>query len=134
MSERPPFKVADLSLAAWGRKEIEIADLKAGLATAGRITLALRRKRSLLTQNWSKPTSSATCASAPSSGVWLASRANSSPPHRATQPTSPTWSRSVWATCRSTESPTERPSESLMRVKLLMSRQRIAAPRSRRSA
>src|SRR5258706_3165717 len=37
-------------------------------ATAARITGALRRNRSLLTQNWSKPTSSAACASATYSG------------------------------------------------------------------
>src|SRR4051812_42197035 len=37
-------------------------------ATAARITGALRRNRSLLTQNCSKPTSSAACASATYSG------------------------------------------------------------------
>src|SRR6476619_5528138 len=37
-------------------------------ATAARITGALRRNRSLLTQNWSKPAASAACASARYSG------------------------------------------------------------------
>src|SRR5215212_472420 len=37
-------------------------------ATAARITGALRRNRSLLTQNWSKPAASAVCASARYSG------------------------------------------------------------------
>src|SRR5687768_8461868 len=37
-------------------------------ATAARITGALRRNRSLLTQNWSKPAASAACASATYSG------------------------------------------------------------------
>ena len=55
MTNNPDFKVADLTLAPWGRKEIELAEVEMpGL-------MALRAEFTRLASRWPVPASPARC-------------------------------------------------------------------------